>query len=123
MVTADLSRLAASRTVGGPVSAVSAVGSVDRTRRNAPIDPALPTDLGWIRPDPASIPAVDIARFEALVYGVTDGQPLFYRASPAQSAGPSPANPWVADGGPAADATPADRIAHTLQHLRGIRGL
>lgn len=126
MSIADLSRLAASRAVGASVSAVSAVGAVDRTRRNAPIDPALPTDLrdlGWIRPDPASIPAVDIARFEALVYGATNGQPLFYRASEAESAGPAAAHAWIADVGPSADATPADRIAHTLQHLRGIRGL
>lgn len=108
--------------------AVSRVGAVSGAERSQPVDPARATDLRWPqwppwpRPDPARIAIADITQFQGLVYGPA-GRPLsqglpgglaLAGAAPAAAAPHPQPHPL---------APPADRIAYTLQHLRGLRGL
>ena len=106
--------------------AVARVGAVSRTERSSPVDPARVTDprwSDWPRPDPARIAIADITQFQSLVYGPSAdpsggrqrGGALAAAAQRTLAADPYPQ--------PDPQAPPADRIAATLQHLRGLRGL
>ena len=132
-------RLAATR--GG---AVARVGALTQTERARPVDPARTTDPRWtgglggldglgeierLRPDVARIPIGDVTQFQALVYGpagrsgaaITAPHSLGY--APGAGAALSAAPPAFSPSFPGPHAPPADRIAHTLQHLRSLRGL
>lgn len=118
-----LIRLASART-----GAVSRVSAVTRTQTTQPIDPARGTDLRWLemlRPDPGTIPAADILRFQALV-GMADARD----ARTSGDARPFSEERLVSEGlgrlddqAMPAQAAPADRIVATLRHLRGVHGL
>lgn len=98
-----------------PVSSAQVV-DIDRLR-------GIPDPSDWtaLRPSVQSIPVSDIDRFRGLVYeppmgGYVDAQSVF--ANPAQTV----RDPAVTDS-LNSGATPADRIAATLMHIKGIRGL
>lgn len=116
----------------GAVARVGAVGPAERAR---PVDPARITDprwADWPRPDPARIAIGDITQFQGLVYGPA-GRPLALSAATGSWSGMAAAaavpSVTVQAAGTAPHlqlhphAPPADRIASTLQHLRGLRGL
>ncbi len=126
-------RLAATR--GG---AVARVGALTQTERARPVDPARTTDPRWsdglgeierLRPDAARIPIGDVTQFQALVYGPTgrsgaaSAVPHSLGHAPGAAAALSAEIPTFSPSFPGPHAPPADRIAHTLQHLRGLRGL
>ena len=132
-------RLAATR--GG---AVARVGALTQTERARPVDPARTTDPRWssglggldglgeierLRPDVVRIPIGDITQFQALVYGpagrsgAASTAPHALGHAPLTVAAPSPQPQTFSPSFPGPHAPPADRIAHTLQHLRGLRGL
>lgn len=110
-----------------PVTAVAAVEAVRRSDA-----PAAPRELrgtdpltgGYPRPDTAGLSALDIARFEALVfegrsYDQVVEKATWYRAQ--GSGAPTITSGEVAV--PMLAMTPADRIASTLRHLPTVRGL
>lgn len=113
--------------------AVARVGAVAGTERSRPVDPARGTDprwSDWPRPDPARIAIGDITQFQGLVYGLA-GRPLPHALASEPPGGLTRAGALTtaAQSVPAGDpqpythTPPADRIAATLQHLRGLRGL
>ena len=106
------------------LAAVPPLARVTSVERSAPTEstPGLRgSDLlepSFRRPDPALVPAADVARFTELVAGAGWQSP-----SPSQGAIPPVDALASQTAAPVPELTPADRIAATLRHLQTLRGV
>ena len=101
-----------------PVSRVAAVGRADGVQPAPEVRGSDPVQSIVRRPEPAQVPDVDVARFQALLSDSPPTVPSFDAARWASSA-----HSQVPRVEPLPEVTPADRIYATLRHLATLRGL